>query len=817
MKIKTLLTFTVAISVAAISFAQTTVLKVQGHERKDIELQSRNSTSALSDDDTGFSFDNIIYWIGDGSNKAALVIDWHDHENKSDHAMVWGYRWNGEATGYDMVAAIANADPRLTFLTHLTDLGNTVAGLGYDLNESMDTKIIYTDPETFDETVYTPINGMVTTQAYNYDDWTCSDPADLWQSGWYTNGYWSYQVKDATENEWNYSGLGASSRILTDGCWDGWSFADFSGISGTIPRTPYQAVTRPEKEPTDENTYWGQTFKNPHHQSIVEVPLAINKENISEKWSATLYSGFGSSGSPVVAGDYIFIAAGGNLKKYSIITGELIAESPLEGRTGFFSFIAYGDGKIFVPQNNGLLQAFDAVTLKSLWTAQTEDKGQQLCPVVYHDGYIYTGTWKSKGTGVYYCISTEDKENENSAETKDFVWQTENAGYYWSGGTIVGDHIFVGNDLGQMLSLNRLSGEVKDSWIIDTELSTSTIRCGTSYDTKTGRLFFTGKETKKIYSVIINEDGTFNAESKMSADVAGQPTTAPTVHNGRVYACSGTMTSGGGFDVFDAETLEKIYTVDMGGISQSTPVISTAFANESNNNTVYIYVCLNNSTGDIVCIKDFEGNTEPIIQYKWTAPTTQYCTWSMVVDQYGTMYYKNDSGNLWALGSTFNVEGITLDQTEMKIPLDGAFHPISATVTPLFANNRQVIWKSSDPKVATVDVNSRIMPLSVGTTVITATTEDGGFSAECTVTVQSKTSTDTDNPAIIQSVYPNPVSNMLYIESNENRTMYMFSDNGIFILSAQLSAGQNAIDVADMPTGSYIIRCDNETYKIIKR
>lgn len=818
MKTKTLLTFAVAVMASVMSFAQTATFMVQGHERPDIQEFAMTAYAAEEGDaaEQTFTFDQITYWVGTGEKRAALVVDWYDSDNKLDHAIVWGYRFDGEATGYDMVAAIAKADPRFTFLTHNTGaLGNTICGLGFDLNGSMDTKIIYTDPDTGEETEYIPANGIVTTQAYNYDDWSCSDPADLWRSGWYT-GYWSYQVKDDAADDFTYSGLGATSRKLVDGSWDGWSYADLSGASGSMPRAPFEAVSRPEKEPTDENTYWGQTFKNPEHQSIVDVPLAIKAENLTEKWKEKLVSGmWGSTGSPIVAGDYVYIVADKKLKKYSALTGELVAESPLQGSVGFFSFMAYGDGKLFVPQSSGLIQAFDAVTLKSLWIAQTEDKGQHLCYVTYHDGYIYTGTWKNRGTGVYYCVSTGDDDPEQENEVKEFTWKTADAGYYWAGGTIIGDHIFVGNDLGQMLSLNRLTGEVKDTWIIAPDLPNSTIRCGTSYDEKTGRLFFTGKEAKKIYSVKINADGTFNEESKLSADVAGEPTTVPTVYNGRVYATSGTMTSGGGLDVFNAETLEKIYSVDMGGISQSAPVVCSAYANEANHNTVYIYVCLNNNTGDVVCIKDFEGNTTPIVQFKWNASTTQYCTHSLVVDQYGTVYYKNDSGHLFALESAFNVEGITLDRTEMTITLDGQFHPIMALVTPSFADNKQVTWTSSNPEVATVDENSRVMPVAVGTTTITATTVDGGFTATCIVTVTNET-TGVETVAYKNSIYPNPVGDELNVSCDENTVMYMFNDCGLLMYSARLSAGANVLNVSHLPAGTYIVSCGNEVQKVIK-
>ena len=80
--------------------------------------------------DASFTFDDIQYWVGNGSNKAALVIEWHDG-NRPD-AMVWGYRWDGEATGHDMIVAIAQADPRLVLLTQYTGwMGYTIDGIGY--------------------------------------------------------------------------------------------------------------------------------------------------------------------------------------------------------------------------------------------------------------------------------------------------------------------------------------------------------------------------------------------------------------------------------------------------------------------------------------------------------------------------------------------------------------------------------------------------------------------------------------------------------------------------------------------------------------
>lgn len=43
-----------------------------------------------------FSFDDIQFWVGEGENKAALVLQWN--AEGETNALVWGYRWDGNAT-----------------------------------------------------------------------------------------------------------------------------------------------------------------------------------------------------------------------------------------------------------------------------------------------------------------------------------------------------------------------------------------------------------------------------------------------------------------------------------------------------------------------------------------------------------------------------------------------------------------------------------------------------------------------------------------------------------------------------------------------
>lgn len=80
------------------------------------------------------------------------------------------------------------------------------------------------------------------------------------------------------------------------------------------------------------------------------------------------------------------------------------------------------------------------------------------------------------------------------------------------------------------------------------------------------------------------------------------------------------------------------------------------------------------------------------------------------------------------------VTGVSLNVSSSAINV-GANETLSATIAPANATNKNVTWTSSNPLVATVDSNGKILGVSAGTAVITITTVDGSKTATCTVTV----------------------------------------------------------------------------------
>ena len=164
------------------------------------------------------SFENVEYWVGAGSNRAAVAIDW-DKNSTATPALVWGFRWDGVASGQTMLSAIVAADPRLFAKSegHGT-LGSAIYGLGYD---DGDGEFSLDDDTAFDELGFSLSAGPA-------DLAMPLDADDLYREGWFT-GYWHYGISLGNPHDgegWKPSQVGMTGRTLKDGDWDSWVYTE---------------------------------------------------------------------------------------------------------------------------------------------------------------------------------------------------------------------------------------------------------------------------------------------------------------------------------------------------------------------------------------------------------------------------------------------------------------------------------------------------------------------------------------------------------------------------------------------------------------
>ena len=116
--------------------------------------------------------------------------------------------------------------------------------------------------------------------------------------------------------------------------------------------------------------------------------------------------------------------------------------------------------------------------------------------------------------------------------------------------------------------------------------------------------------------------------------------------------------------------------------------------------------------------------------------------------------------------TTIAVTGVTLNKVSTSI-IRGGSETLTATVAPSNATNKNVTWSTNNSSVATVS-NGTVSALAVGTARITVTTQDGGKTAYCDVTV---------TPIVPTSITLNKTALTLQVEAYETLTATVLPSN----------------------------------------
>ena len=95
-----------------------------------------------------------------------------------------------------------------------------------------------------------------------------------------------------------------------------------------------------------------------------------------------------------------------------------------------------------------------------------------------------------------------------------------------------------------------------------------------------------------------------------------------------------------------------------------------------------------------------------------------------------------DSAVVTVSDTNVAVTGVSLNESNFTI-FTGGTRTLSATVIPSGATNQNVTWSSNNTGIATVSQAGVVTAVAPGTATITVTTVDGGFTADCVVTVIS--------------------------------------------------------------------------------
>ena len=399
--------------------------------------------------------------------------------------------------------------------------------------------------------------------------------------------------------------------------------------------------------------------------SFISNAVTVSNKNITDIKTVTDSAGlkfskkFGSNYKgaptpPIVVDDTLIVVSGVKLYKLNAETGEEISSVQMVGSSLYTTVSPlYADGMIFVQLDGGIIQAFDYKKMKSLWIYTDSLGGQALCPITYDNGYIYTGFWNGETDYAnYVCLNANDENTRSETESKSAKWTYKAlGGFYWIGCAVSGDYVVCGKDNGkddstsnsQIISLNKNTGAEASSITVKGD-----IRSSVSYATSTDSYYVSSK-AGYVYKFSMNtSNGKLSLQNTYKAP--GSVTATPVVHNGRLYVgCQkGTV---GEFIVLNANNLSKIYSSSMSGYPQATMLVSTGY--ETSNGKIYIYSTYNNNPGGITMFEDAVGQTSAVKKELFTPDDSmkQYCISTISASEDGILYYKNDSGNIFAVAN----------------------------------------------------------------------------------------------------------------------------------------------------------------------
>lgn len=433
---------------------------------------------------------------------------------------------------------------------------------------------------------------------------------------------------------------------------------------------------------------WGNFRKGDNNLGITNAKTPYAPEDTELLWAVKHGTGWAAApGSPIMVDGDIYTYSGSTIRRLNSMTGEVVTEGTMVDKSSYSIVpMTYGDGMVFVGLSGGKIQAFNAKTLESLWVYTDELGGQPNCPITYKDGYIYAGFWNSEDRNANFaCINTVDEDHASTTEAKYASWTyTRQGGFYWAGAYVTDKLAIVGTDDGAggydtngaaLLVFDRYTGEKLDAH----EGIRGDLRSNVSHDPESDRVFFTTKggilgnaqidwDTGKIldYKEVVIKDAQGNANA--------MSTCTPSVYNGRIYiGVAGTSqfgaNSGHGIAVYNLNgdgSMTQAYVYAIVGYPQTSAMVSTAYSAEDG--SVYIYLPYNYTPGGVSVLKDKPGQTAPVTTtgsgysevFTPVGPLAQYCICSTIADQYGTIYYKNDSCYMMAI--TSKIESLEITQ-----------------------------------------------------------------------------------------------------------------------------------------------------------
>lgn len=580
---------------------------------------------------------------------------------------------------------------------------------------------------------------------------------------------------------------------------------------------------------------WKNFRNSDTNNGITSVQTPTGKEYAALKWAKKLGTGWSAAPSVQIIVDDTLVVMCGTKKifKMDLETGETVQEGDMVAAPNWgYTPPAYDDGLVFAPLSGGTVQAFGAKSLRSAWVYTDELGGQSLSPVTVSDGRVYTGFWNSeKKDANFVCLD---------AKTGEKLWSyTVTGGFYWAGSVAIGDYIVVGTDDGEsgttgdsnLLVFKKYYAEGEEVAPVSSAVLTG---CGDQRSTLTyadGKVYFTTKGGY-LCSARINEKTGAISELK-TVSFGAQSTSTPVVYGDYIYfgTGSGISSSGssGNFVIADRESLNVVGYVGLKGYPQCSMLLSTAY--EESDGYLYFYSTYNSTPGGISLIKvkaDDVTKTELVELYD-AKGYEQYCITSIVCDNDGNLYYKNDSCNVFCIGRS-EIEYpqfTTQPESAVKYEPNTDAPALEVKIQELKEGTLSLQWQRSEDETQWTDIKGATTEtLALDTSVIgtvyyrcIASNTVGGETVSTTSDVSAVTikifSTDTRPHYAVNSSNAKPGTSLIQTLSYsgaeigtlgyENPRVWLAAPTDGEILSVEQIEGEDYCNVTEQ-SGVYAFR-----------
>lgn len=144
------------------------------------------------------------------------------------------------------------------------------------------------------------------------------------------------------------------------------------------------------------------------------------------------------------------------------------------------------------------------------------------------------------------------------------------------------------------------------------------------------------------------------------------------------------------------------------------------------------------------------------------------------------------------------VSGFTILQDSVTINRDDTLS-LTGIITPINADNKNIVWKSGDNNVVTIDNNGMITALSAGSTFVSGTTLDGGYRDSCFVRVRIPSSITESEAELLDTIIVH--NDILYIPDCLIGAKISIVD--ILGHYHSIDVMTNSVSIASLPSGVY--------------